>query len=288
MLASVRRLPREPGVYRFRDDAGRVLYVGRATELRGRVASYWSHLGDRPHLRRMVSRIARVEALVCASTHEAAWLERNLLEARMPRWNRTPGGQEVPVFLQIDAGPARPGVRLLHRPAPGPVFGPYLGGTRARLAVAALHRLYPLPYAGTNLSGAERDMAARAGVTGGDRAALAEGIRAVLAREIRGDERLIALRDEAAAQTRYEQAGRIQAELDGLRWITEEQRATVPGGGDLDFSASAPGVRLRFEVRDGRLCGWAVRRTASKSPSRPPPAWTAFAQRNAALAAELI
>ena len=37
---------------------GRVLYIGRATQLRARVGSYWSHLGDRPHLARMVARIA--------------------------------------------------------------------------------------------------------------------------------------------------------------------------------------------------------------------------------------
>ncbi len=286
MLEAVRRLPQEPGVYRFRDDGGRVLYIGRATQLRSRVGSYWSHLGDRPHLRRMVARIVRVEALVCASTHEAAWLERNLLETRMPRWNRTPGGQEVPVYLRLDHGPARPGIRVAHQPGPG--FGPYLGGARARLAVAALHRLFPLPYAGTSLTGAERDMADRLGVSWRDRAELADGIRQVLAGDFGDAERrLVELRDEAADQTRYERAGRIQAELEGLRWVTGEQRATTAGGGDLDFAAWAGGVLLRFEVRDGRLCGWAVRRTAHAPLGDPPPGWTAFAQRNALLAAEL-
>jgi excinuclease ABC subunit C len=287
MLQSVRRLPAEPGVYRFRDGGGRVLYIGRAMQLRSRVGSYWSHLGDRPHLRRMVAGIARVEALVCASAHEAAWLERNLLEARMPRWNRTPGGQEVPVYLRLADGPARPGITVVHQPGPG--FGPYLGGARARLAVAALHRLFPLPYAGTRLTGAERDMAAQLGVSPRDRAALADGIRSVLGGNLGDAERrLVELRDEAAAQTRYERAGRIQSELEGLRWVTDEQRATTAGGGDLDFGAWAGGVRLRFEVRDGRLCGWVVRRTATASQGDPPPGWTAFAQRNAALAAELI
>jgi len=48
------RLPLAPGVYRFRDGAGRVLYLGRATSLRRRVASYWGDLGDRRHLARMM------------------------------------------------------------------------------------------------------------------------------------------------------------------------------------------------------------------------------------------
>jgi excinuclease ABC subunit C len=86
---AIARLPAAAGVYRFRGDDGTVLYIGRATTLRSRVASYWSDLRDREHLTAMVAAVARVEAVACASVHEAAWLERNLLEARMPRWNRT-------------------------------------------------------------------------------------------------------------------------------------------------------------------------------------------------------
>ena len=99
-------LPSEPGTYRFRDEAGRVLYVGRAGDLRRRVASYWGALRDRPRLRRMVAQIVAVEALVCASEHEAAWVERNLLERRLPRWNRARGGLEVPTYLRLTSSAA--------------------------------------------------------------------------------------------------------------------------------------------------------------------------------------
>jgi hypothetical protein len=61
---AVARLPCEPGVYRFRDARGQVLYVGRASTLRSRVASYWSDLRDRRHLAPMA---ARVEAVACGS-----------------------------------------------------------------------------------------------------------------------------------------------------------------------------------------------------------------------------
>src|SRR4029079_6035235 len=88
--------------------------IGRATDLRHRVASYWSDLADRRHLRRMVPQIGGLEAVACASGHEAAWLERNLLERAMPRWNRTAGGQEVPVWIRLDRGPATPGLSVVH------------------------------------------------------------------------------------------------------------------------------------------------------------------------------
>jgi GNAT superfamily N-acetyltransferase len=102
----VARLPSEPGVYRFRDAGGRVLYVGRATTLRSRVGSYWSDLRGRWHLTRMVAQVARIEAVACGSVHEAAWLERNLLETAMPRWNRTPGGQENWVYIRLSRQPS--------------------------------------------------------------------------------------------------------------------------------------------------------------------------------------
>jgi excinuclease ABC subunit C len=288
VLPQVRFLPPAPGVYRFRDGTGRVLYVGRATELRSRVASYWRDLGDRPHLARMVARVARLEAVVCDSVHEAAWLERNLLEESMPRWNRTPGGQEVPVYLALDAGPARPGLRVAHRPGGATTFGPYLGGLRARRAASALHRIHPLPYAKSSPTGAERDMADRLGIGPADRDGLVGAIAAVLRREPEAvrtaRDVLHERRDAASAGLAFERAAQIQAEIEALDWVTCTQRATTNDGVTTTVHGWADGMLVRFGIRDGRLCEWTQRRTA-----RPPTAptisgWEAFAQRNAALA----
>ncbi len=134
------QLPLGPGVYRFRDQAGRVLYVGRAVSLRRRVVSYWGDLGDRGHLAGMVSRIARVEAVPCASAHEAAWLERNLLQRRKPPWNRDGrGGQESEVWIRLSQATDASGVSVAFRRVPGDqarYFGPYLGWRKVRDAVS--------------------------------------------------------------------------------------------------------------------------------------------------------
>ncbi len=156
---AVAALPVAPGVYRFRDAGGRVLYVGRAGELRRRVSSYWGDLRDRRHLWRMAPRVARIEALVCDSAHEAAWAERNLLERSMPPWNRIVGGREVPVSIRLDASPSAPhlGLTSAHRSAPGVrCFGPYLGARKVQLAVSGLERLYPLGHAGPTRTAGER------------------------------------------------------------------------------------------------------------------------------------
>ena len=232
--AAIGQLPRGPGVYRFRDGRGRVLYIGRANSLRSRVASYWSGLRDREHLAPMVARIARIEAVSCDSLHEAAWLERNLLEESLPRWNRTPGGQESAVYIRMSARPAAPGLEAVYHVEPAAqmrYFGPYLGGLRVRQAITALHRVAPLSYAKARPVGAERDIARIRGVAGADRATLVESIAAILERDpdaIGWARRELAqLRDRAASELAYEFGAQIQREIASLEWITCPQRVST-------------------------------------------------------------
>jgi excinuclease ABC subunit C len=215
---TVALLPTAPGVYRFRDDRGRALYIGRAGDLRRRVASYWGDLRGRSHLRRMVPQIVAIEALACASEHEAAWVERMLLEQRKPRWNRVAGGLENPVFVRMDT--AASAIRVTHEviEAEGvSCYGPFLGGTATRMAVAAIGRVYPLTYTRSRLTGTERDLARLHGVGADDAAELIREIDLVL----RGDATavasarglLVARRDEAACRELYELASRINDEV---------------------------------------------------------------------------
>ena len=239
---SAARLPLAPGVYRFRDQAGRVLYLGRAVSLRRRVQSYWGDLGDRRHLRVMVARIARVEAVVCDSAHEAAWLERNLLQRRLPPWNRSrSGGQESEVWIRLSQSSRAPGVTVVYQPLPGPDrhFGPYLGGQKARDAVSGLGRALPLAYAAERPGGSERDMARVRGASPAGRPALARTLAAVLDRDpaavasVRAE--LTARRAAAAAGLAFEFAARLQAELEALDWVCAEQKvALAPDAADAD------------------------------------------------------
>lgn len=183
----------------------------------------------------MVAAVARIEAVVCASRHEAAWLERNLLEVALPPWNRTPGGQEAPVVIALDGRRPAPGLRVAHLPQRATdgvrVFGPYLGGLQVRRAVSGLHRLHPLSYAGIRLTGAERAMADQRGVTDRDRDGLVEALLEILQRDpaaVRhARAELEEVRQRAAAEEAFELAARIHAELQGLDWISSPQRITV-------------------------------------------------------------
>ena len=298
LSAVIARLPLTPGVYRFRDAAGQVLYLGRATTLRRRVASYWLDLRDRGHLAPMVARVRRIEAVSCDSVHEAAWLERNLLTASLPPWNRTMGGQERPVYIRLDPRPARPGLSVVHAPVNRPAvayFGPYLGGRRARQAVKGLGRVLPLAYTGAGLRGTPLDIARARGLAGADRGHCVETITAVLRREpdaVAGAGALLTeLRDRAAGLLAFELAGDITSELRALEWVTSPQRASSMTATHFTASGWSGGVVTTFIARGGRVCEWVQadcpETDAASRLAVTPPDWAGFAQRNAELAAAL-
>jgi DNA polymerase III subunit epsilon len=80
-------LPRKPGVYVFRDLGGTVIYVGKATNLRARVRSYFS-TDDRRKIGPMLEILHRVDHIECATAFEAAVLEVRLIQRELPRFNR--------------------------------------------------------------------------------------------------------------------------------------------------------------------------------------------------------
>ncbi len=294
---AVAALPAAPGVYRFRDGAGRVLYVGRATDLRRRVGSYWGDLRDRRHLRRMVPRVAGIEALVCDSAHEAAWAERNLLERSLPPWNRIVGGSEVPVVILLDPSPEAPRLDVVHedRRAPGTrTFGPYLGSSRARLAVSGLSRVYPLAHAGPTRSAGERELARLRGAEDASVPQLAAALTAVLDRRpeaVAAALAALAERRDAAAQAQaYEAAARLQEEIEAVEWVLAPQRVTESAPGtDRDVTGWAGDVLVRLRIRGGRLRSWDQETCAHAPPGTlAPSAWTPFLSRNAELAARLV
>ena len=294
--ATCQLLPERPGVYRFRDHRGVSMYLGRATNLRSRTMSYWGSLKGRAHLRRMVPQIGAVEAIECASVHEAAWLERNLLERGLLRWNRARGGQEVPVWLVLDPGPRSPTLRLTHAPATeGITIGPYLGSDRAKLVRSGILRVWPIAASGTGLTGSERDMAATRGVGPEDRDRFVSGILNALAgRAAEVDQwraGLGAARERASAGLAFELAGQISGEMDAIGWATDVQRVTTLEQLDADVHGWHEGVLVSLQIRAGRMERWRQSLVDAEPRARierTPEQWRGFAAANARLAASLL
>lgn len=142
----VERLPQEPGVYLFKDARGRVLYVGKAKNLRGRVKQYTSGHDGREMVPYLVRAAADVEAIVVRTEKEALLLENNLIKKHRPRYNTALIDDANFLHLRLDTRQRWPRYVLTRGVADDRAryFGPYTSASRARATLEFLNRRFPL------------------------------------------------------------------------------------------------------------------------------------------------
>jgi len=265
-LTLTTRLPRTPGVYLFRDRAGRVLYVGKATNLRSRVRSYFS--GD---TRRKVGQLLRetqaIDHRCCTSTLEAAVVEVRLIHEHLPRFNRQAKDWARYPYLKLTLNEPFPRLSVVRvAKDDGALYLGPLPSTRAAKRVAeAIETAIPLRRCAATPGRATRNAAcapAQLGVAAcpcaGD--VSREQYAEVVARAVYGlrhdpavlldplDRRMQAL----AAEQRYEEAADVRERAAALTHALRRQRrldGLARSGRVLMEVRGAGGV----ELRDGRL-----------------------------------
>ncbi|MGX7679817.1 excinuclease ABC subunit UvrC [Jatrophihabitans sp. DSM 45814] len=281
-------IPVEPGVYKFRDARGQVIYVGKAKSLRSRLNSYFADVSAlHPRTRQMVTTAASVEWTIVKTEVEALQLEYNWIKEFDPRFNvRYRDDKSYPSLavtlneefprLQVMRGPKKPGVRY---------FGPYAHAWAIRETLDLLLRVFPARTcsAGVFKRAGQIGRPCLLGYIGKCSAPCVGRVTAEEHRAIVDDfcdfmagktetmiRRLERQMNEASSNLEFERAARLRDDLGALRRSMEKQAVVLTDGTDADVAAFAgdeyaASVQV-FHIRSGRVRGqrgWVVDSAAS-------------------------
>lgn len=140
-------LPSDPGIYRMLDDVGTVLYVGKASNLKTRVTSYFNKQNTGAKTRSLVSQIKSIEISVTRSETEALLLESNLIKALKPKYNVLLRDDKSYPYIYISAHPEFPRIEIYRakkKPLSGNFFGPYPSSTAVKETILTIQKVFKI------------------------------------------------------------------------------------------------------------------------------------------------
>ena len=286
-LSMTASLPRTPGVYMFCGNRDEVLYVGKATNLRQRVRSYFGR-DDRRKIGPMLREMQKIRHLELPDPLSAEIVESRLIAQMLPRYNRAGTRVDKYCYIRLDTDTPWPRLAVVKEPSPkGAHLGPLPSRAMANLVVEALQAVLPLRRCSTRLTvnhspapGAVACSSAQLGVTHcpcagqADAADYASAVRAAQ-RAFAGDATTVAqhltarMADLAAAQ-RFEEAAMTRDRLSALLGAVRRQQLVTA-------LRDAGAVTVRHQGRtwmidEGRLIDAAADGQVSRSLPVAPPA----------------
>ncbi|GAA2552740.1 excinuclease ABC subunit UvrC [Streptomyces levis] len=270
-------IPDSPGVYRFRDEHRRVIYVGKAKSLRQRLANYFQDLaGLHPRTRSMVTTAASVEWTVVSTEVEALQLEYSWIKEYDPRFNVKYRDDKSYPYLAVTMNEEYPRVQVMrgHKKKGVRYFGPYAHAWAIRDTVDLLLRVFPVRTcsAGVFKNAARTGRPCLLGYIGKCSAPCVDRVTAEEHRELAEEfcdfmtgrtstyiRRLERQMGEAAEEMEYERAARLRDDIGALKKAMEKNAVVLADATDADLIAVAEdeleaAVQI-FHVRGGRVRG---------------------------------
>ncbi|WP_433258964.1 excinuclease ABC subunit UvrC [Streptosporangium sp. CA-135522] len=284
-------IPESPGVYRFRDAGGRVIYVGKAKNLRQRLNSYFADFaGLHPRTQTMLTTAVDVDWTVVGTEVEALQLEYSWIKEYDPRFNVKYRDDKSYPYLAVTMGEEFPRVQVLRgaKRKGTRYFGPYSHAWAIRETVDLLLRVFPIRSCSAGvfrraeqigrpclLGYIDKCSAPCVGrVTAQEHRTLAEDFCDFMAGNTgRFTKRLEREMRQAAADQEYEKAARLRDDIQALLRAMEKQAVVLGEGTDCDVIALAEdpleaAVQV-FYVRGGRIRGqrgWVVDKVEEAGP----------------------
>ncbi|MFD7866076.1 excinuclease ABC subunit UvrC [Streptomyces sp. NPDC057682] len=271
------QIPDSPGVYKFRDEHRRVIYVGKAKSLRQRLANYFQDLsGLHPRTRTMVTTAASVEWTVVATEVEALQLEYSWIKEFDPRFNVKYRDDKSYPYLAVTLNEEFPRVQVMRGAKKKGVryFGPYGHAWAIRETVDLMLRVFPVRTcsAGVFKNAARTGRPCLLGYIGKCSAPCVGRVTPEEHRELADDfcdfmagrtgtyiRRLEKDMMAAAEEMEYERAARLRDDVEALRRAMEKSAVVLADATDADLIAVAEdeleaAVQI-FHVRGGRVRG---------------------------------
>jgi len=272
----VEALPTGPGVYLFKSEAGKVLYVGKAQNLRSRVRSYVSGGDGRVRIPLLLERAHDVDVVLTRSVKDALLLENELIKQHRPPFNVRLRDDKQYLALRLDpreAWPRPTQVRRFKRDG-ALYFGPYTSSASMKETVSNLRRIFPLrscrdavfrDYARRGRPCIEYEMRRCLGPCCGlvDESSYAELVEGTVlflrgrSSELRAE--LSRRMEEAASEERFEEAARLRDRIAAVERTVERQQIVGEHPIDRDvFGLARSGGEVEVQallVREGRVVG---------------------------------
>ncbi len=141
------KLPNDPGIYRMLDEEGAVLYVGKASNLKKRVSSYFTKQNTGVKTRSLVSQIKSIDISVTRSETEALLLESNLIKSLRPKYNILLRDDKSYPYIHVSNHPEFPRIELYRakkKPLSDNFFGPYPSTTAVRETILTIQKVFKI------------------------------------------------------------------------------------------------------------------------------------------------
>jgi excinuclease ABC subunit C len=270
----LKTLPARPGVYLFKDDLGKVIYVGKASSLRNRVRAYFSPRNQLSlKLERLADRISDLDAIVTDSEYEALILENDLIKKYRPVYNVRLKDDKTFPYLKIDIKNDWPTVRITRRfhKDGDRYFGPFISAYSLRQTLQIIRKIFPFRSCNRKITGKdarpclEYHLKSCVGPCIGavsqedykdiikEVILFLEGKQELLVQDLRNK------MEESSKQLQYEKAALLRDQIRALEQVVENQRIAVTVRGDEDAIALAQTKDLAyveiFFIRNNKLVG---------------------------------